>query len=122
MVALLCAMLALPLAGTSVAASSGKYAVPLPPGTGKPTPGSGIYTQAALDNPRCLTGEDRYPYGRFDGAIVGRRGGICTRPFKTGENNGGATSPGVTKDAIKIVVTVSTRRRRGRSRRRRRRR
>ena len=105
LVALLCAALALPLATAAAAAPSAKYAVPLPPGAGKPTPGSGIYTQAALDNPLCVIDKERYPYGRFDGAVVGG-GAVCTRPFKTGENNGGATSTGVTKDAVKVVVVL----------------
>ncbi len=45
------------------------------------------------------------PYGQFDGAIVGG-GPVCTRPFKAGENNGGATSPGVTKDKISVVYVL----------------
>ena len=94
------------MATAAAAAPTAEYAVPLPPGAGKPTPGSGIYTQAALDNPRCTVNKDRYPYGRFDGATVGG-GAVCARPFKAGEDNGGATSTGVEKDKIKVVVTVS---------------
>ena len=43
----------------------------------------------------------------FDGAIVGG-GAVCTRPFKAGENNGGATSPGVTKDSISVVYVLGS--------------
>ena len=32
----------------------------------------------------------------------------CVRPFKKGENNGGATAQGVTKDTINVVVVVPT--------------
>ena len=106
MIALLCAMVALPLATASASVPSAKTAVKLPPGVGTPTPGSGMYTQAALDNPRCSVDKDQYPFGRFDGAVVGG-GGVCVRPFKAGEDNGGATSPGVTKDKITIVAVFN---------------
>ena len=105
--ALLLALLALPVAAASASAPSAAYAVPLAPGAGKPTPGSGIATKAALENPRCRT-EERYgAYGRFDSSIVGG-GPVCTRPFKAGESNGGATSPGVTKDKITVVYVIGS--------------
>ena len=104
-VALLCAFLALPLAPASASVPSAALAVPLAEGAGKPTPGSGIATKAALSNPKCRTGDTYGPYGQLDGPIVGG-GPICTRPFKAGENNGGATSPGVTKDKISVVYVL----------------
>ena len=105
MVALLCAFLALPLATASASVPSAALAVPVADGAAKPTPGSGIATKAALTNPKCKTGATYGPYGQFDGAIVGG-GAVCTRPFKAGENNGGATSPGVTKDKISVVYVL----------------
>ncbi len=107
MVALLCAFLALPLATASASVPSVALAVPLADGAAKPTPGSGIATKAALSNPRCQTGPTYGPYGQFDGAIVGG-GAVCTRPFKAGENNGGATSSGVTKDSISVVYVLGS--------------
>jgi hypothetical protein len=78
-------------------------AVPAPRGAAKPTPGSGIGTKAALENPRCRTGERYGVYGRFDSAAVGG-GPICVRPWKAGANNGGATSSGVTRERVKVFA------------------
>lgn len=105
LVAGLALALAAPLASAAVAAPKAQYAVQLPPGAGNPPPGSGMYTQAALDNPKCTVDKDRYPYGRFNGPTVGG-GPICVRPFKAGENNGGATSQGVTKDQVSVVYVL----------------
>ena len=44
-------------------------------------------------------------YGRFNSTFVGG-GGVCVKPWKDGANNGGATSPGVTKDSITVVAMV----------------
>jgi len=109
-IALLSLALAVPLAAAAAAAPSSTpsatYAVPLAPGAAKPTPGSGIATKAAMDNPKCRVGDTYGPYGQFDSSLVGG-GPVCTAPFKTGQSNGGATAPGVTKDSIKVVVTIS---------------
>ena len=43
--------------------------------------------------------------GRFNGSTVGG-GPFCVRPFKAGENNGGATSQGVTADKISVVYVL----------------
>ena len=61
-------------------------------------------TQAALDNPRCTSGNPEYgPYGRFDTAAVGQ-GPPCVKVWKEGDDNGGATTAGVTEDRIKVVA------------------
>ena len=44
-------------------------------------------------------------YGRFNSTVVGG-GPICVKPWKDGADNGGATSPGVTKDTITVVAVV----------------
>jgi hypothetical protein len=94
-------VLALGLAATTADAAE------RPSGTVAPTPGSGIGTKAALDNPRCRTGGDYGPYGRFDTALVGL-GPICVKPWSASQNNGGATAPGVTADSVKVVVFLPT--------------
>ena len=84
-------------------------AVKPPEGAAKPTPGSGIGTAAAMNNPRCNTSEPRYGvYGRFNGggAATMGTGGICVKPWKQGDDNGGATYRGVTADSIRIVAVV----------------
>ena len=80
-------------------------AVKPPPGAATPVAGSGIGTAAALNNPKCNTGEQYGVYGRFNSTFVGG-GAVCVKPWKDGANNGGATSPGVTKDAITVVAVV----------------
>ena len=72
-------------------------AVPQP---GPAVPSAGVGTAAAKDSPNC--GPDAklaYPY---------QQRAPCTRPLKKGESNGGATSMGVTKDTIKIVLFLGT--------------
>jgi hypothetical protein len=73
------------------------------PGTGKPPAGSGINTAAALDNPQC--DKSAGPYGRLDFVLAGS-GPTCVTPWKTGQDNGGKTYQGVTKDTIKVVALV----------------
>ncbi len=81
-------------------------AVDLPPGAAKPTPGSGIGTAAALNNPKCAHSDPSYGvYGRFNSTVVGG-GAVCVKPWKAGANNGGATAPGVTKNTIKVFAVV----------------
>jgi hypothetical protein len=71
-------------------------------GTAGPTVKSaGVGTQAALSSPSCeaSTGLTKMNFTARP---------QCVRPFRKGEDNGGATTPGVTKDAVKVVVLVPT--------------
>ena len=100
MVALIVALCGAAVAVRSAAAGA------LPPGAAKPTAGSGIGTAAALDNPKCAHDDPSYGvYGRFNSTVVGG-GAVCVKPWKAGADNGGATSPGVTKTAIKVFAVV----------------
>ena len=80
-------------------------AVKPPEGAAPPVAASGIGTAAALNNPRCNTGEQYGVYGRFNSTVVGG-GPICVKPWKDGAGNGGATSAGVSKDRIKVFAVV----------------
>jgi hypothetical protein len=64
-------------------------------------PASGAGTKSALNSPECDKSDGRlaYPY---------QQRAPCTRPMKSGESNGGATTMGVTKDKIKIVLLLGT--------------
>lgn len=66
----------------------------------KPVPAAGVGTKAALESPQCGT----------DGflAVPYPTRAPCTRPFRQGANNGGATSMGVTRDKIKVVLFLGT--------------
>jgi hypothetical protein len=100
----------------AVGAPAASAGVAVPKGAAKPVPGSGIGTPAALNDERCHVkspeGETLYEgYGRWNttelsGSPGTQRGAICVKPWKDGDDNGGATSQGVTKDAIKIVVVI----------------
>ena len=90
-------------AGTAAGAESGAMAVSVPKGLAKPNAGTGIGTKAAMEDPRCNTGEQYGPYGRWNSTIKGG-GPPCVVPLKAGQSNGGATSRGVTADSIKLVV------------------
>jgi hypothetical protein len=92
---------ALAAAVTLPAASAG--VAPRAPGTGAPTAGSGMNTAAAMDNPQC--DKSAGPYGRLDFVLKGF-GPVCVTPWKAGQDNGGATYQGVTKDTIKVVSLV----------------
>ena len=83
-----------------------------PPGAGPPTPGAGIGTSAALDNPRCVLNERTEPYGRFDWTSVAD-GPVCVKPWDDDDDNGGATSQGVTADRVKVVVILPNETQRG---------
>ena len=99
------------VAGGVVASLCSAFVVPAgavvepPPGAAEPTPGSGIGTSAALNSPRCTTGEQYGVYGRFDSTMVGG-GPICVKPWKQGDDNGGATASGVTRTSVKVVAVV----------------
>ena len=70
------------------------------PQVGPTVPAAGVGTKAALDSPNCGTdGKLAYPY---------QQRAPCTRPLKKGESNGGATTMGVDKDSIKVVLFMST--------------
>jgi hypothetical protein len=95
------------VAGQASAAGTDVVVVKPPKGAAQPVPGTGIGTKAAMDDPRCRTGAQYGVYGKWDSSSTGG-GPICVRPFKAGENNGGATSPGVTATSIKIVAVLPT--------------
>ena len=100
------AMCASALLGTGAGHAATEEVVVKPPqGAAKPVSGTGMGTQAALDDPRCNTAEAYSVYGRWDFSTVGT-GPFCVRPFEDGEDNGGATSRGVTADAVKIVAVL----------------
>src|SRR5262245_44931463 len=87
---ILCIVAALVAAMSSIAG-----ALPKP---GPSVPAAGVGTKAAMNSPEG--GDDgrlAYPY---------QQRAPCTRPFKQGENNGGATSIGVTAKSIKVVLFV----------------
>ncbi|MEX1009342.1 MAG: hypothetical protein WD271_16095 [Acidimicrobiia bacterium] len=91
-------------AGHGDAASTAVVVKP-PAGAAKPVPGTGIGTQAAMDDPRCRTGAQYGVYGKWDSSSVGG-GPLCVRPFKKGDDNGGATYKGVTATSIKLVAVL----------------
>jgi hypothetical protein len=71
-------------------------------GVGTPPPGAGMGTSAALTNPRCDA--DGIPgWGSFP-MVTTTNGPYCVRPAP--KDNGGATSRGVTRDRIKVVVVL----------------
>jgi hypothetical protein len=87
------------------AASGSAAAVQAPKGVAAPTPGSGIGTKAAMANSRCRTGTEYGVYGQFDGIRQGQ-GPVCVKPWSSHDDNGGATAPGVTADAVRVVVVT----------------
>ena len=98
----------------ALAAVPASAAVERPAGAGPPTPGAGIGTSAALDNPQCVLNERTKPYGRFDWTSVGD-GPVCVKPWDDGDDNGGATYQGVTADRVKVVVILPNDTQRGRA-------
>jgi hypothetical protein len=63
-------------------------------------PAAGVGTEAALNSPQCAPdGKLAYPYPQRL---------PCTAPLKKGASNGGATSMGVTKDKIRVVLFLGT--------------
>jgi hypothetical protein len=63
---------------------------------------AGVGSKAALESPLCdpATGKIKIP---------SHLASACTKPFEAGDDNGGATYPGVTDDSIKVVVCVPPR-------------
>jgi hypothetical protein len=75
--------------------------VPAGAATGKPGPqvkGVGIGSKEALAQETCNEAN-----GRTNSVGVGT-GPLCVNPWQPGDDNGGATAPGVTADAVKVVV------------------
>jgi hypothetical protein len=96
-VAVLLSLASIGPAGASVTPSAGAV---------KPPAAAGIGTAAALHNPRCAYGDPQFgPDGRFNSMIAGG-GSVCVKPWHAGEENGGATAPGVTKSTITVVGIV----------------
>jgi hypothetical protein len=90
--------------------SAGAATLPRPEGAGPPVPASGVGTTAALENPRCHktnpAGDSLYfGYGRFDSTFIGG-GPVCVKEWKDGDDNGGATWQGVTKDKVTVVAVL----------------
>jgi hypothetical protein len=71
-------------------------------GVGKPPPGAGMGTQAALDNPKCDASTVK-GWGTFP-LVTTTFGPYCVAPAP--KDNGGATSRGVTGKTIKVVVIL----------------
>ncbi len=70
------------------------------PQVGPEVAAAGVGTKAALESANCgPDGKLAYPY---------QQRAPCTRPLKPGESNGGATTTGVDKDSIKVVLFMST--------------
>ncbi len=71
-------------------------------GVGKPPPGAGMGTKAALENPKCnpdtIKGWGTFPF------VTTTYGPVCVAPAP--KSNGGATAPGVTATSIKVVVAT----------------
>jgi hypothetical protein len=87
--------------GTAAAQNDGGITVSTR-GVGKPPPGAGMGTKAALENPKC-NADTVQGWGTF--SMVTTTGGpYCVAPAP--KNNGGATSRGVTGSAIKVVVVL----------------
>jgi len=94
------------LVGPAGGSPAGAAATPPPEGAGPPVPASGIGTPAALDNPRCRHDDPKYgPYGHFDSTELGG-GPVCVKAWTAGDDNGGATSQGVTKHKITVVAVI----------------
>lgn len=100
--ALMAATAAVSAAGPAVAAAGSAQR---PVGAAAPVPASGIGTKAALNDPRCTTGAQYGPYGRWSTSTIGS-GPVCVAPYDAEKGNGGATARGVSKDAVKVVVVV----------------
>jgi hypothetical protein len=68
---------------------------------GPPVKSAGVGTRAALSSPACeaSTGLTKMNFTARP---------QCVRPFREGEDNGGATTRGVTEDAVEVVALVGT--------------
>jgi hypothetical protein len=68
---------------------------------GPSVPAAGVGTAAALNSAACDKSDGRL-------AVPYQHRAPCTAPLKAGASNGGATSSGVTKDTIKVVLLLGT--------------
>jgi len=99
------AVVSVALAMVTGVGAGAQTTTPLPvndTGVGKPPPGSGLGTKAALENPKC-TADAVKGYGMF-GFVTATGGPFCVAPAPA--DNGGATARGVTATSIKVVVVV----------------
>ena len=69
------------------------------PGIGPQPKGLGMGSKAALAQDNCNDN------GRTSAALEGL-GPFCVNPWKEGQNNGGATAQGVTKDKVSVVIYI----------------
>ena len=102
-------MYALAVAGPIlVAAAPLSAAVQAPPRAARPVPATGIGTAGAMNDPRCNTGPGFSIYGNWNTTTVGGdgTGPVCVKPWSDDDDNGGATSPGVTRDKVTVVAIV----------------
>jgi hypothetical protein len=67
---------------------------------GKANAAAGIGTDAARNSPLCDPNTGRIK-------IPAYLASVCVKPWKNGDDNGGATYQGVTKDSVKVVVLVA---------------
>ena len=90
------------------AAGSLDAAVKPPPGATSPVPATGIGTATAMKDPRCNTGPGFNAYGNWNTTTVGGGGSgpICVKPWSETDDNGGATSQGVTRDKVTVVAII----------------
>jgi hypothetical protein len=102
-------------AGAQTTTTSTTNAGPVIPastdGIGKPPPGVGFGTKAALENPKCnadaVPGYGVFPFVSQSATLAPPPGGpFCVAPAP--KDNGGATARGVTADSIKVVVVLAT--------------
>jgi hypothetical protein len=100
--ALGCVVLGLSVTGLATAGAQTYSTEVNANGVGKPPPGSGLGTKAALSNPKC-NADSVKGYGTFNFVTEGF-GPFCVAPAP--KDNGGATAPGVTATSIKVVVGI----------------
>jgi hypothetical protein len=103
-----CALSSFVLVATALGAVSAGAAAEPPVGAGPPVAASGIGTATAMNDSRCHTGAGFNVYGNWDTTAVGGGGSgpLCAKSWSARDDNGGATSPGVTRDKVTVVAIV----------------
>ncbi len=96
---LVAAALVAAVVGATAAASSAS-AASTPEPAGRAPKGVGLLSQAALAQDTCNDN------GRTSWYYAGA-GPFCVNPWEAGEDNGGATAPGVTADSVTVVAYFS---------------
>jgi hypothetical protein len=86
----------------ATASTAGSIALEPEVKLGKPPPGVGIGSKAALAQDGCDAERKRMDYATVGG------GPLCVNPWSDGDDNGGATSRGVTATSVKVVVLTPT--------------